>query len=107
MLFRSVALVQLDKEKMDKKASEGIIEKAGNTINDIKNDILYFQEEVLSEIHFFVNQKVNRISKLSAVRYIQEFEKTASQKIKRYLYGNKPDGSSSQEKESPVAEKDS
>lgn len=84
-----VALVQLDTEKMDKKKDEGLVEKAGNTINEIKNDLLYLQEEVLSEIQFFVNQKVNRISKLSAVKFIQEFEKTASQKIKRYLYGNK------------------
>ncbi len=82
-----VALVQLDNEKLEKEKGEGFTKMAGNTINEIKNDLLYLQEEVLSEIHFFVNQKVNRISKLSAVRYIQEFEKTASQKIKRYLYG--------------------
>jgi long-chain acyl-CoA synthetase len=82
-----VALVQLDNEKLEKEKGEGFTKIAGNTINEIKNDLLYLQEEVLSEIHFFVNQKVNRISKLSAVRYIQEFEKTASQKIKRYLYG--------------------
>lgn len=82
-----VALVQLDNEKLGKEKGEGFTKMAGNTINEIKNDLLYLQEEVLSEIHFFVNQKVNRISKLSAVRYIQEFEKTASQKIKRYLYG--------------------
>lgn len=84
-----VALVQLDRDKLEKKNEETIVQKAGTVITDIKDDILYLQEDVLSEIQFFVNQKVGKISKLSAVKYIQEFEKTASQKIKRYLYTTK------------------
>lgn len=86
-----VALVQLDEDKLVKKQQETLLEKAGNTLTEIKEDILYMQEDILSEIQFFVNQKVNKISKLNAVRYIKEFEKTASQKIKRYLYTNKKD----------------
>ncbi len=86
-----VALVQLDEEKLIKKHQETLLQKAGNTLTDMKDDFLYFQEDVLSEIQFFVNQKVSKISKLNAVKYIQEFEKTASQKIKRYLYTIKKD----------------
>jgi long-chain acyl-CoA synthetase len=86
-----VALVQLDEEKLVKKHQETIFEKAGNALTDIKDDLLYLQEDVLSEIQFFVNQKVSKISKLNAVKYIKEFEKTASQKIKRYLYTSKKD----------------
>jgi long-chain acyl-CoA synthetase len=86
-----VALVQLDEDKLVKKHQETILEKAGNALTDIKDDLLYLQEDVLSEIQFFVNQKVNKISKLNAVKYIKEFEKTASQKIKRYLYTSKKD----------------
>lgn len=86
-----VALVQLDEEKLVKKHQETILEKAGNALSDIKDDFLYLQEDILSEIQFFVNQKVSKISKLNAVKYIKEFEKTASQKIKRYLYTSKKD----------------
>ncbi len=85
------ALVQLDEEKLAQKHQETLLEKAGNALTDIKDDILYFQEDILSEIQFFVNQKVSKISKLNAVKYIKEFEKTASQKIKRYLYTAKKD----------------
>ncbi|MFI3257451.1 MAG: AMP-binding protein [Spirochaetales bacterium] len=74
-----VALVQLDEEKM---AQQGIM----NTVEDIKENILYKQEEILSEIKYFVNNQVNRFSKLGAIKIVSEFEKTASQKIKRYLY---------------------
>ncbi len=45
--------------------------------------------ELENEIHQYVNSKVNRFSKVAAV-YVQHeaFEKTATHKIKRYLYNN-------------------
>ncbi len=73
-----VALVQLDEQK--------ITDSLLHTVEDIKEAILFKQEEILSEIKYFTNSQVNKFSKVSVVRAVAEFEKTASQKIKRYLY---------------------
>ena len=76
-----VALVQLDLEKLAKQFK--------GAVDDMKEAVLYKQEEVLSEIKFYVNQKTSKTSKIGIVKSVSEFEKTASQKIKRYLYGKK------------------
>ncbi len=73
-----VALVQLDEQKI----TDSIL----NTVEDIKEAILFKQEEILSEIKYFTNSQVNKFSKVSVVKAVAEFEKTASSKIKRYLY---------------------
>ncbi|NLM01475.1 MAG: long-chain fatty acid--CoA ligase [Treponema sp.] len=73
------ALVQLDEEKLNMK----------KITDDIMEELLYLKEHLLSEIKFFVNDKVNRFSKIKTITVIKEFEKTASQKIKRYLYNLK------------------
>ena len=50
----------------------------------VKNDTI---DEVLTEIQKFVNQRVNRFSRLQLVIFKAEpFEKTPTKKIKRYLY---------------------
>ena len=64
----------------------------GQAVEDIKENLLYKQEEILSEIKFFVNNKVNRFSKVGSVKTVESFEKTASQKIKRYLYNLRSGG---------------
>jgi long-chain acyl-CoA synthetase len=88
-----VALVQLNEEKVKEEAIEkqkkGLFNTVEEAISNIKEDILYKNEEILSEIQFFVNEKVNRFSKIGKVKAVREFEKTASQKIKRYLYNLK------------------
>ncbi len=73
-----VALVQLDEQK--------ITDRILGTVEDIKETLLFKQEEILSEIKFFTNSQVNKFSKVSVVKAVAEFEKTASSKIKRYLY---------------------
>ncbi len=78
-----VALVQLDEEKLKNRS---LFDSVGQAVEDIKENLLYKQEEILSEIKFFVNNKVNRFSKVGSVKTVESFEKTASQKIKRYLY---------------------
>lgn len=100
-----VALVQLDDEKYQV-ASEEIIKKdkesgtyqekmkqildsMGNKAKEMGNDFAYAQEAILTEIQFFVNKQVNRFSQIGKVQKIEVFEKTASQKIKRYLYNLK------------------
>lgn len=57
--------------------------------SDASRALAYRREEILNEIKFFVNQNVNRISRIDQVEAIEEFDKTASQKIKRYLYNIK------------------
>jgi len=61
-------------------------EAAAARNQDLKEAILYQRESIMNEIHFFVNGKVSKGSKISSVESVGEFEKTASQKIKRYLY---------------------
>ena len=86
-----VALVQLDGEKLKKDGT--LLEKllaagsaVGDAVHDFTEDILYKQESLISEIRFFVNEKVNKMSKITTIKFIENFEKTASQKIKRYMY---------------------
>ena len=84
-----VALVQLDEEKLKNRSLLGSV---GQAVEDIKENLLYKQEEILSEIKFYVNNKVNRFSKVGSVKTVESFEKTASQKIKRYLYNLRSGG---------------
>lgn len=108
-----VALVQLDQEKLNAEAKKRADQKAADdqeklglkdhvqqvseAISDVVNEavssvsyqISYFKEEIANEIKFFVNQNVNRISRVDKVELVDEFEKTASQKIKRYVYSLK------------------
>ncbi len=78
-----VALIQLDIEKLSKRFK--------GAVEGMKENILYKQEEILSEIKFYANNRTNKFSKIGAIKSIEQFEKTASQKIKRYLYGKKSD----------------
>lgn len=78
-----VAIVQLNEEAVKQ---QGLLNSVTHAVGDMKENILYKQEEFLSEIKYFVNNKVNRFSKVGNIKIIPEFEKTASQKIKRYLY---------------------
>lgn len=91
-----VALVQLDEDKLKQATTDkqkNLIENVGSAVEsavkDFTEELLYKKEELLTEIQFFVNQKVNKFSKIDKVSLVKEFEKTASQKIKRYLYNLK------------------
>ena len=59
---------------------------------DFHENVQYQMQTILGEIQFFVNSKVNKSSKISSVEQVAEFEKTASQKIKRYKYDRTGDG---------------
>lgn len=48
--------------------------------------------KVLADIRSYVNSQVNKFSKLKAIERIADLEKTASQKIKRFLYNNSGKG---------------
>ena len=84
-----VALITLDEEKFQKEAENrsklnipNFMEKA----SEFARDIAAQKEAILGEIQYFVNSKVNKNSRINKLKKIDSFEKTASQKIKRYLY---------------------
>lgn len=76
---RIVALVHLNMEELQTKYDE-LVEK-GSKLADQKMD------ELVKEIQNYINQKVNKFSQVQMVRIQDEpFQKTATQKIKRFLY---------------------
>lgn len=84
-----VALVKVDEELVKDEAEK----RSRLKFPDIKEisedfirDVAYQREQILGEIQFFVNSRVNKGSYIAKIQKIEEFEKTASQKIKRYLY---------------------
>ena len=96
-----VAYIQLNEEKLketeQKKSPKDsssvrsgnlseIQDAIGGAVSGLSNAFLYKREELLNEIKFFVNSKVNKFSKIDKIEVVDGFEKTASQKIKRYLY---------------------
>lgn len=100
-----VALVQYDEEKLLKEIELRLNTKLSDKIPDLKpvtleelkekaidsaqtliQDILYQKEVIANEIQYFVNSKINKNSRISRIQQIGEFQKTASQKIKRFLY---------------------
>ncbi|MCI6810748.1 MAG: AMP-binding protein [Spirochaetia bacterium] len=103
-----VALVQLDEEKVNAEAEKRVKEKFKISVSDVvntvkevgenvsgvvqekaeefKRNVAYEKERITSEIQYYVNSRVNKSSKIGKVKEVPEFEKTATQKIKRYLY---------------------
>lgn len=96
-----VAIVQIDEEKLAAEVkkvhaagtlqqlyamTDSVGEAVSEAMTDMTRALAYKREELLNEIKFFVNENVNRISRIDRVELIENFEKTASQKIKRYVY---------------------
>ena len=85
-----VAYVKLDEEKVEEATKEekntSFTEKISHTFSGISESIVYKKEELLNEIKYFINSNVNRMNRVDSIQEVSEFEKTASQKIKRYLY---------------------
>jgi long-chain acyl-CoA synthetase len=74
-----VALVLLNMDELQTKYSE-LIEKGSQQAEQKLN-------EVLKELRHYINQNVNKFSQIQAVQLQSEpFEKTPTQKIKRFLY---------------------
>ena len=87
-----VAYVKLDEEKLNAQVANE--DNAGKTFSEnlqgmaseLSDAFVYKKEELLNEIKFFINTNVNKMSRIDTIKSVSEFEKTASQKIKRYLY---------------------
>lgn len=89
-----VALVQMNEEALQSEAEKRTLLKFPNIrekMEEFTRDVQYQKESILSEIQYFVNTKISKNSRIGKIRMIKQFEKTASQKIKRYLYDLKTD----------------
>ena len=85
MKGKLVALVHFNSDEIELKYRE-MKEK----VSDFSDFIEEKYEEMKKEIHHYVNSKVNRFSKISEVKlHKEEFVKTATKKIKRFLYTGK------------------
>ena len=89
-----VAYVKLDEEKLNAQVANDVngektfSENIQGMASGISDALIYKKEELLNEIKFFINSNVNKMSRIDIIKPVSEFEKTASQKIKRYLYSN-------------------
>ena len=87
-----VAYVKLDEEKLnvqvanEANAGKTFSENLQGMASELSDAFVYKKEELLNEIKFFINTNVNKMSRIDTIKSVSEFEKTASQKIKRYLY---------------------
>ena len=80
-----VALVHFDREALEAK-----YEELRETLNAKLDEWERWKEEKKKEIKEYVNSKVNKFSRISeVVEKEEEFEKTPTKKIKRFLYGGK------------------
>ena len=86
---RLIALVHFDCEAIDKLKDEFMtkLEITRDELNQKMDEWNKRMEEVKQEVMKYVNSKVNRFSRIAEViEEEQEFEKTPSKKIRRFLY---------------------
>lgn len=88
---RLVALVHFDSDAIEKLKDE-LIEKWEITRDEWNQKLSEWEkkkEELKQDVMKYVNSKVNRFSRIAEVREEEnEFEKTPSKKIRRFLYTN-------------------
>lgn len=74
-----VALVKLDEDSIGTDAA---------TAENAEHNPSSAYAKALADIRSYVNSQVNKFSQLKAIEHISDLEKTASQKIKRFLYNS-------------------
>lgn len=86
-----VAMVHYNREELELKMKEmkaDISQKVDEKIEEITARADKAVEELTRELHQYINSRVNKISRIHLmVEHRDPFQKTATQKIKRYLYG--------------------
>lgn len=86
---RLEALVHFNKEKLNAWLDEKM-----ESFEDYSKEAKEKLEELKAELIQYVNEKVSKFSRISTIHPQEdEFEKTATKKIKRYLYTNKENDS--------------
>ncbi len=85
-----VAMVHFNREDLEKKMQSmksSISQKMDNTLDDISNKVDKAMEELTIELKAYINSKVNKTSRIQLfISHPDPFQKTATKKIKRYLY---------------------
>ena len=77
-----VALIHFDTEAIEARYAEMV-----DTWHKKKHEFELFKQDLMRDIKNYVNERVNRYSKISeVVEEEQEFDKTATKKIRRFLY---------------------
>ena len=80
-----IALVNIDKEAIEARYSEMV-----DTWHQKKDEWIKFRDQIMEEVKQYVNERVNRNSRIAeVVEEEQEFIKTPSKKIRRFLYNNR------------------
>ena len=80
-----VALVHFDKAAIEARYAEMVDEWSQK-----KDEWIKFRDQMMSEIKEYVNARVNRYSRITeVVEEEEEFVKTPSKKIRRFLYNNR------------------
>jgi long-chain acyl-CoA synthetase len=86
-----IALVNIDKEAIEARYAEMV-----DTWNQKKEEWIKFRDQMMEEVKQYVNERVNRNSRIAeVVEEEQEFIKTPSKKIRRFLYNNRVQNNSS------------
>lgn len=85
-----VAMVHFNREELEKKihkVHDDIAHKIDDAIENVTHKVDAMIEELAEELHLHINQRVNKFSRIQAlVVHTDPFQKTATKKIKRYLY---------------------
>jgi len=81
-----IALVHLNNEELEKQFQAWLYETR-QAQKDAVATLQEFIDQQLLELKMYVNARVNKYSQVQfVINYVQPFEKTATQKIKRFLY---------------------
>lgn len=86
-------------ETQKKERDTGVQSMIYGTVKGLSEAFSLKKEEIIKEIKEAVNVKVNKSSKIDKIEIVDAFEKTASQKIKRYIYTLLAMGKGGQHKE--------
>ncbi|MGD9993538.1 MAG: AMP-binding protein [Salinivirgaceae bacterium] len=85
-----VAFVHFNREELEQKVRDmraDISQKVDDKFEEISKKVDSVIEELSRELQQYVNMRVNKVSKIQKfIPYPEPFQKTATKKIKRYLY---------------------
>jgi len=85
-----VALVHFDREELERKVraiTSELSQKVDDKIEEITQNVDSVIDELAEELKQYINQRLNKFSRIQLLEIHSEpFQKTATKKIKRYLY---------------------
>jgi len=86
-----VAMVRFNREELEQKVrglKEEITHKVDEKLDEVSNKVEESMNDLAAELKHYINSRVNKASRIQLLLVHSEpFQKTATHKIKRYLYG--------------------